>query len=143
MQKNVEFHDSMKNIAKIIETQYELSYIIPLIGEMIDKFVSNHLIYIFLRDEETENYNLCWPNSCRDDKILGLLSILTPNSDCIMTADKKTGLFPLLQTRYRKGETTDKIRYSYIFYTPRHIGCSIQKQIPETQLSVLPCFHSR
>ncbi len=96
MQKNVEFHDSMKNIAKIIETQYELSYIIPLIGEMIDKFVSNHLIYIFLRDEETENYNLCWPNSCRDDKILGLLSILTPNSDCIMTADKKTGLFPLV-----------------------------------------------
>ena len=96
MQKNVEFHDSMKNIAKIIETQYELSYIIPLIGEMIDKFVSNHLIYIFLRDEENETYNLCWPNSCRDEKILGLLSVLTPNSDCVMTADKKTGLFPLV-----------------------------------------------
>ena len=32
---NVEFHDSMKNIAKIIETQYELNYIVPLIGECL------------------------------------------------------------------------------------------------------------
>lgn len=96
MQKNVDFHDSMKNIAKIIETQYELNYIIPLIGEMIDKFVSNHLIYIFLRNEEQENYKLVWPNSCRDEKIYGLLSVLTPSSDCVMTADKKTGLFPLV-----------------------------------------------
>ena len=29
--------DSMKNIAKIIETQYELSYIVPIIGELKDK----------------------------------------------------------------------------------------------------------
>lgn len=41
MQKNIDFHDAMKNIAKIIETQYETSYIIPIIGEMIDKFVSD------------------------------------------------------------------------------------------------------
>ena len=96
MQKNVDFHDSMKNIAKIIETQYELNYIIPLIGEMIDKFVSNHLIYIFTKNESDENYTLVWPASCRDEKIYGLLSVLTPNSDCVMTADKKTGLFPLV-----------------------------------------------
>ena len=51
MQKSIDFHDSMKNIAKIIESQYELNYIIPLIGEMIDKFISNHLIYIFLKDQ--------------------------------------------------------------------------------------------
>ena len=96
MQKNVDFHDSMKNIAKIIETQYELNYIVPIIGEMIDKFISNHLIYIFLRNEETSDYTLVWPNSCRDEKIQGLLNVLTPNSDCIMTADKKIGLFPLV-----------------------------------------------
>lgn len=96
MQKNVEFHDSMKNIAKIIETQYELNYIIPLIGEMIDKFVSNHLIYIFLRNEENDNYRLVWPSACKDEKIYGLLSVLTGSSDCVMTADKKTGLFPLV-----------------------------------------------
>ena len=51
MQKNIDFHELMRNIAKIIETQYELSYIIPLIGEMIDKFMSNHLIYIFIKSD--------------------------------------------------------------------------------------------
>ncbi|MBQ9688168.1 hypothetical protein IJV79_00870, partial [bacterium] len=49
MQKNINFHKSMKDIAKIIETQYELSYIIPIIGEMIDRFVADHLIYMFLK----------------------------------------------------------------------------------------------
>lgn len=39
LQINSDFYDALKNIAKIIETQYELNYIIPLIGEMIDKFV--------------------------------------------------------------------------------------------------------
>ena len=96
MQKNIDFHDSMKNIAKIIETQYELNYIIPLIGEMIDKFVSNHLIYIFIRSETDKNYRLVWPGACKDEKIYGLLSVLTPSSDCVMTADKKIGLFPLV-----------------------------------------------
>ena len=52
MQKNIDFHDAMKNIAKIIETQYETSYIIPIIGEMIDKFVADHLIYIFLKNKD-------------------------------------------------------------------------------------------
>jgi hypothetical protein len=33
----------MKNIAKIIETQYELNYVIPIIGEMIDKFFEDYL----------------------------------------------------------------------------------------------------
>ena len=62
MQKSIDFHDSMKNIAKIIESQYELNYIIPLIGEMIDKFISNHLIYIFLKDQLTGEFHLAWPN---------------------------------------------------------------------------------
>ena len=57
MQKNIDFHDAMKNIAKIIETQYENSYIIPIIGEMIDKFVCGHLIYIFI------NNKLVWPSA--------------------------------------------------------------------------------
>ena len=41
----------MKNIAKIIETQYEINYIVPIIGEMIDKFVSDHLVYIFINND--------------------------------------------------------------------------------------------
>ena len=90
MQKNIDFHDSMKNIAKIIETQYETNYIIPIIGEMIDKFVSDHLIYIFI------NNHLIWPGACNDEKIFELIKCLNNKSEYILTPDKKIGLFPLI-----------------------------------------------
>lgn len=90
MQKNIDFHDAMKNIAKIIETQYETSYIIPIIGEMIDKFVSDHLIYIFLKNK------LIWPKACNDDKIFELIKCLHDKSEYILTPDKKIGVFPLI-----------------------------------------------
>ena len=90
MQKNIDFHDAMKNIAKIIETQYETSYITPIIGEMIDKFVSDHLIYIFLKNR------LIWPKACNDDKIFELIKCLNNKSEYILTPDKKIGVFPLI-----------------------------------------------
>lgn len=90
MQKNIDFHDAMKNIAKIIETQYETSYIIPIIGEMIDKFVSDHLIYIFLKNK------LIWPSACNDEKIFELIKCLNNKSEYILTPDKKIGVFPLI-----------------------------------------------
>lgn len=90
MQKNIDFQDSMKNIAKIIETQYEINYIVPIIGEMIDKFVSDHLVYIFINNE------LVWPNACKDEKIYELIKCLNNKSEYILTPDKKIGLFPLI-----------------------------------------------
>jgi len=90
MQKNIEFHDSMKNIAKILETQYEINYIVPIIGEMIDKFVSDHLVYIFINNE------LVWPSACNDTKIFELIKLLNNKSEYILTPDKRIGLFPLI-----------------------------------------------
>lgn len=95
MEKNVDFHDAMKNIAKIIETQYELNYIIPLIGEMIDKFIIEHLIYIFLKSEDGQKYNLVWPLACRDKKILNALSRLDEEQTYFLTDQDRIGIFPL------------------------------------------------
>jgi len=91
---NVEFHDSMKNIAKIIETQYELNYIVPLIGEMLDRFISDHLIYIFLKQDE--EFKLIWPKACNDERIYEILTQLTPDKDFLLTNNDKIGAFPLL-----------------------------------------------
>ena len=135
MQKNINFHDSMKNIAKIIETQYELNYIIPLIGEMIDKFVSNHLIYIFLKNEDCENFELVWPGACNDEKIYGLISILNSDSECILTADKKTGVFPLISenklfgcivTKSMEGKLNDK-EVDYIEQLTNQVATTINR----------------
>lgn len=135
MQKNINFHDSMKNIAKIIETQYELNYIVPLIGEMFDKFVSNHLIYIFLKKEENEDFSLVWPGACNDEKIYGLISILRSDSDCILTADKKTGVFPLVSegklfgcivTKSMEGKLNDK-EVDYIEQLTNQVATTINR----------------
>ena len=94
MQANIDFHESMKNIAKIIETQYDLNYIIPLIGEMIDKFISDHLIYIFLKQNGV--FNLVWPMACRDTKILEMVNSMSTGTQYVLAEDNKIGLFPLV-----------------------------------------------
>ena len=96
MQANINFHDAMKNIAKIIETQYELNYIIPMIGEMVDRFISDHLIYIFLRNQEDTGFDLVWPTSCRNKKIFSMLSKLNAKSKYLLTDGDKMGIFPLI-----------------------------------------------
>ena len=96
MQRNINFHKSMKDIAKIIESQYELNYIIPIIGEMIDRFVSEHLIYIFLRNDETEEFDLVWPKACRDKAIFEIVKNLNTKSKYILTNEGRIGLFPLV-----------------------------------------------
>lgn len=93
-QINVEFHDSMKNIAKLIETQYELNYIVPLIGEMLDRFISDHLIYVFLKQEN--GFNLVWPKSCNDERVFDAIKQLDTDYNYILTNDDKIGAFPLL-----------------------------------------------
>lgn len=92
-QINVEFHDSMKNIAKIIETQYELNYIVPLIGEMLDRFISDHLIYVFLKQEG--EFKLVWPKACNDERVFEMLKELDGDYPYYLTNDDKIGAFPL------------------------------------------------
>lgn len=92
MQKNVNFHETMKNIAKIIESQYELNYVIPIIGEMIDKFFTNYLLYIFLYDENVGTNVLAWPMACKDSKIM---EIVENFDSTILSEDKKLLALPL------------------------------------------------
>lgn len=121
MQKNIDFHKSMKNIAKIIETQYELNYIIPLIGEMIDRFVSNHLVYVFLRDENTCGFKLVWPNACRDKSIMDALTEIHSKSQFMLLDDDKMGVFPIVGEKSLLGcivahSNTDKLSHKEIEY---------------------------
>lgn len=96
MQKNIDFHKAMKDIAKTIETQYELNYIMPIIGEMIDRFVSNHLIYVYLVNEETSLFKLVWPNSCREANMDAYLEKVGDGTKIIFENDGKIGIFPLV-----------------------------------------------
>ncbi len=94
MQTNIQFHSAMKNIAKIIENQYEFAYIVPLIGEMIDRFVHEHLIYVFIKNQD-KKYELVWPTSCHDKSIFDILKKIKNKTEYILSDDKKIGIFPL------------------------------------------------
>lgn len=91
LETNLEFYKSMKDIAKIIETQYDYQYIVPLIGEMIDKFVMNHLIYIFIKKDD--KFVLQWPNACWNKQVYDLMNELTVENKVVLSENKKTGVF--------------------------------------------------
>ena len=93
---STKFHQTVRNIAKITETQYELDYILPIIGEMIDGFISEHLIYIFLKNKNKKEYKLIWPNRCSDEKIYSYLEEINSKSQTILKQDGKMGIFPLM-----------------------------------------------
>lgn len=90
------FHQIIKNIAQITQTQYELDYILPIMGEMIDGFISEHLIYIFLKSKNKKEYKLIWPNNCSDNRIYEYLENITSKSKTIIEQDGKMGIFPLI-----------------------------------------------
>lgn len=84
----------MKSIAKLIETQFDLDYILPIIGELIDRFIEDHLIYIFTKDENGK-FKLFWPLDCQDESVLGLLKRLKNEKSHIISKDRKTGVFAI------------------------------------------------
>ncbi len=95
MEISLNFYEAMKDIAKIIESQYELAYIIPLIGEMIDRFISAHLIYIFIKNKD-DKFELLWPNACKDKEITGMLDKINKKTEYIISENQKIGVFPLI-----------------------------------------------
>ncbi len=77
-EKQIRYFQTVKNIAKIIETQYELKYILPIIGEMVDNLIQEHLIYIFLKNSHKKEYRLVWPAKCVNEEIVENLLKLMP-----------------------------------------------------------------
>ena len=133
MKINLEFYSSLKNIAKIIETQYDLTYVIPMIGEMIDRFVSEHLIYIFLKDDE--EFQLVWPSAFQDISIYNHLKKLTQFNNHILLNEDKIGVFALISEKqvigavvaYSPHEKLSKKSVDYIRQLTHQASTTIQK----------------
>lgn len=133
MDVSLNFYKAMKDIAKIIESQYELSYIIPLIGEMIDRFMSSHLIYIFIKKDE--KYKLVWPNACKDKTVYELLDKITLKTEYLMSDNKRIGVFPIINEEeslgaivaYSNIEKLLQKDIDYLLQLTRQSGMTIQR----------------
>ena len=133
MEISLNFYKAMKDIAKIIESQYELSYIIPLIGEMIDRFMSSHLVYIFIFKDD--KFNLVWPNACKDETVYKLLYQVNFKTDYVLSNDAKIGVFPLINEEHILGaivaySNIEKLLQKdidYLVQLTRQSGLTIQR----------------
>ena len=130
MQKDINFQDAMKNIAKIIECQYELSYIIPLMGEILDKFFEKHLIYIYLKDENNSDKNvLSWPKACNDPRI----SEVIPDMDNeYISDDGEIYSYPLVSESSNIGMIVAKSTEAKISSKDKEYIAQLSKQIATT-----------
>jgi len=139
---HIKFQQVMKSIAKLIETQFDLDYILPIIGELIDSFVSEHLIYVFVKDE-TNTFKLFWPLDCQDENILKLLKKIPEEKPYIISKDKKTGLFAIRNEEQIIGviaasSNIDKLSKTDIDYLSQlSIQASITTQRANTYAQVL------
>ena len=133
MEISLNFYKAMKDIAKIIESQYELSYIIPLIGEMIDRFITSHLIYIFVYKDN--KYNLVWPNACRDEQVYKLLDKINDKTEFILSDNSQIGVFPIVNEEnilgaivaYSNIEKLLQKDIDYLLQLTRQSGLTIQR----------------
>ena len=121
MKLNTKFYKTIRNIAKIIETQYELSYILPILGEMIDSFICEHLIYIFIKNKNKKEFKLVWPANIKDTKIYEYLEQLNSKSNVMLQRDGKVGIFPLVNEQKLLGAVVaynpfDKLNENEINY---------------------------
>ncbi len=133
MEVSLNFYKAMKDIAKIIESQYELSYIIPMIGEMIDRFLSSHLIYIFIKQDK--DYKLVWPNACKEETVYKLIKKINLKTEYILSEDSKIGVFPLISENtilgviaaYSNIEKLLQKDIDYLVQLTRQSGLTIQR----------------
>ena len=94
MNTNISFYQSMKNIAKVIETQYEISYIIPVIGEILDRFAPEHLIYIFKFEENKKE--IFWPANYTRERLDEILEEIKKTKKVAIANNNHTIGYPLI-----------------------------------------------
>ena len=133
MQDSIEFYTAMRNIAKIIENQYDPAYVIPILGEVIDRFIPDHLIYVFNKDEDS--YKLAWPKACREEIIYQNLVKLSPEQPCILLKENQIGLFGLISENtvigavvaYSNFEKLNNQQIDYIIQLTKQAGITLQR----------------
>ena len=104
-----------------------------MIGEMIDRFVSEHLIYIFVKEEET--FRLVWPSTFNDNMVKYSLTKLDKLNPQIIMNDGKVGLFALFSDKkvigavvaYSPVEKLSKKTIDYIKQLTNQSSTTIQK----------------
>ena len=94
VKKIADFYKAQKNIAKILETQYDYSFLIPVIGEILDNFAKDYFAYIFMKNSN-DKFELAWPLRYDKKRIKPMLEYVTTKNRIVINEDKTAVLFPI------------------------------------------------
>lgn len=100
--KSADFYKAQKNIAKILETQYDYSFLIPLIGEILDAFVKDYFVYIFMKDDNNK-FTLSWPLRYDKSRIDRVLKSIDMKKQAVIEYDGTLVIFPIFFENALKG----------------------------------------
>ncbi|MCQ2957862.1 MAG: GGDEF domain-containing protein [Candidatus Gastranaerophilales bacterium] len=100
--KIADFYKAQKNIAKILETQYEYSFLIPVIGDILDNFAKNYFTYIFMKNENGK-FELAWPLRYDKKRLNPILDSISGKNKIILSDDKTQVLFPVFFENVMQG----------------------------------------
>jgi len=100
--KIADFYKAQKNIAKILETQYEYSFLIPVIGDILDNFAKDYFTYIFMINEHGK-FELAWPLRYEKKRLNPILESVSGKNKIMLSEDKTQILFPIFFENVMKG----------------------------------------
>ena len=92
--KIADFYKAQKNIAKILETQYEYSFLIPVIGEILDNFAKDYFAYIFMKNESGK-FEIAWPLRYDKKRIDPMIEHISTKNKVVVKDDYTAALFPI------------------------------------------------
>ncbi|MCR4880993.1 MAG: GGDEF domain-containing protein [bacterium] len=92
--KIADFYKAQKNIAKILETQYEYSFLIPVIGEILDNFAKDYFAYIFMKNDAGK-FEIAWPLRYDKKRIQPMIEHISTKNKVMVKDDYTAVLFPI------------------------------------------------
>lgn len=92
--KIADFYKAQKNIAKILETQYEYSFLIPVIGEILDNFAKDYFAYIFMKNDAGK-FEIAWPLRYDKKRIQPMIEHISAKNKVVVKDDYTAALFPI------------------------------------------------
>lgn len=126
-QATINLLSATKDIAKIIETQHEPSYVIPLMGEIMDKYIADPLIYIFTKGNDNV-FKLSWPASYSKNRLDPLLKLMLESKSPAEFEDQTAIAIPIFTKSIITGAIIADAKFNNLSNNDKHLLRDLSKQ---------------
>ncbi len=90
--REIDYHQITRELLSHFEKRLSFNNIGRILGELLDRFLTGHLVYIFAKPKSNK-HKLLWPKNCIVPDIYNVLS--TVNDGYKILKDRNTGVFTI------------------------------------------------